>query len=555
MKTQKKLLLIGLLIITCNLLTAQIPQKFNYQAVARNNNAIIENGLIGVRLTITQGTGGASLYQETQSPTTNAFGIFSLQVGGGTPVSGNFSTIDWKSGDKWLQVEMDPAGGTAYANMGSSELLSVPYALNSGDGWIINGNNISNPNVGTVNIENGNLSLNDNEIRLHSAVDGNHIIKYDPIYDGIHITGWLGGVLSASHGGIDVLRWTDFGNVGIGIGSPASKLHLSSSDTMGLKVDYSGSGTNHSIVLKTTNSLVGSRPQIDFENSVGLVASLSPASNIFNFDVTNGLRVRELGSNYLTTFSVNSNGDGYIKGGLRVDSGTLRVPLGRVGIGTNSPGDKLSIRSGALSFHDTINDLPYVGMDYDGALDGMRFRVNILNTALNTDRMFISRVSGNVGINTTAPGYTLEVAGTAGKPGGGSWAVTSDARLKQDVKPYSDGLQQLLLINPVRYHYNEASGYSTRPEYVGVIAQELKEIVPYMVGTYQKNEMEYYNVDNSAMTYMLINAVKEQQKLIQDLNASNAVLTATMNSLKAEVEAIRSESGNAVSNTNTRINK
>ncbi len=61
--------------------------------------------------------------------TTNQLGLFSLAVGGGTVLSGTFANINWGTGDKYLQVEMDPAGGTAYTNMGTSQLLSVPYAL------------------------------------------------------------------------------------------------------------------------------------------------------------------------------------------------------------------------------------------------------------------------------------------------------------------------------------------------------------------------------------------------------------------------------------------
>ena len=121
---------------------------------------------------------------------------------------------------------------------------------------------------------------------------------------------------------------------------------------------------------------------------------------------------------------------------------------------------------------------------------------------------------GFVGIGTNTPIYALEVNGSAGKPGGGSWVNTSDKRLKQDVKPYTDGLQQLLAIKPITYHYNEKSGFDTKPEYVGVLAQDLKEVAPYMVGTYDKEGSEFYNVDNSAMTYMLINAVQELKEIV-----------------------------------------
>lgn len=74
----------------------------------------------------------------------------------------------------------------------------------------------------------------------------------------------------------------------------------------------------------------------------------------------------------------------------------------------------------------------------------------------------------------------LEVNGTAAKPGGGPWTALSDERMKQSVKPYKDGLQQVLQIKPVTYYYNNQSGYDTKVEHVGIIAQQLKEVAPYI---------------------------------------------------------------------------
>ncbi|MBL0139394.1 MAG: hypothetical protein IPP86_12845 [Bacteroidetes bacterium] len=109
---------------------AQTPQALNYQAVARNTTgAILANQSVGIRISITDGSAGATLFQETHTVTTNQFGLFTLGVGNGTVVSGIFSSIPWATITPWLQVEMDPAGGSAYVMMGSSALLSVPYAL------------------------------------------------------------------------------------------------------------------------------------------------------------------------------------------------------------------------------------------------------------------------------------------------------------------------------------------------------------------------------------------------------------------------------------------
>ena len=151
---------------------------------------------------------------------------------------------------------------------------------------------------------------------------------------------------------------------------------------------------------------------------------------------------------------------------------------------------------------------------------------NAANTAdvLLSESVMTITNNGNVGIGLTNPGYKLHVNGTAGKPGGGSWTAASDRRLKRNISPYTEGLAQLLTIQPVKYQYNKKAGTDTEKEYIGVIAQDLKEVAPYMVGTFEKDGVEYFDVDNSAMMYMLINAVKElkaeneaQQKLIEQL--------------------------------------
>jgi hypothetical protein len=112
-------------------LYAQTPQAIPYQAVARNSGgALMLNKAISLRFTIHDGSSsGAIVYQETQSAVTDNQGLFTLNIGSGTVVSGTFSSINWGTGSKFLQVEMDAAGGTTYTDMGTQQMLSVPYAL------------------------------------------------------------------------------------------------------------------------------------------------------------------------------------------------------------------------------------------------------------------------------------------------------------------------------------------------------------------------------------------------------------------------------------------
>jgi len=112
---------------------AQSPQKMSYQAVVRNSsNILITSTTVGMRLSILQGSlTGTAVYVETQSPPTNANGLVSLEIGGGTVVSGTFAAIDWANGLYFIKTETDPLGGTNYTITGTSQLLSVPYSLHS----------------------------------------------------------------------------------------------------------------------------------------------------------------------------------------------------------------------------------------------------------------------------------------------------------------------------------------------------------------------------------------------------------------------------------------
>ena len=123
------LTLTNLLIITS--LLAQSPQKISYQAVVRDgDNELVVNSSVGVQVSILQGSAsGTTAYAETQSPTTNENGLFSMEIGNGTATTGDFSSIDWSAGQYFIKTEIDPSGGTEYSITGISQMLSVPYAL------------------------------------------------------------------------------------------------------------------------------------------------------------------------------------------------------------------------------------------------------------------------------------------------------------------------------------------------------------------------------------------------------------------------------------------
>ncbi len=114
-------------------LFAQAPEKMSYQTVVRNSaNALVSNQNVGIRISILQNSPtGTALYVETHNATTNANGLASIEIGNGSPASGTFSSINWSNGTFFIKSETDPNGGSNYTIIGTSQLLSVPYALHA----------------------------------------------------------------------------------------------------------------------------------------------------------------------------------------------------------------------------------------------------------------------------------------------------------------------------------------------------------------------------------------------------------------------------------------
>ena len=135
----KKIITICAAILMTASMFAQAPQKMSYQAVIRNaSNALVTNQAVGMQVSILQGSiSGTVVYTETQTPTTNANGLVSIEIGGGV----GFNTIDWANGPYFIKTETDPTGGTSYSITGTSQLLSVPYALHANTAESIIGGN------------------------------------------------------------------------------------------------------------------------------------------------------------------------------------------------------------------------------------------------------------------------------------------------------------------------------------------------------------------------------------------------------------------------------
>ncbi|MGZ6416659.1 MAG: tail fiber domain-containing protein, partial [Bacteroidia bacterium] len=305
------------------------------------------------------------------------------------------------------------------------------------------------------------------------------------------------------------------GNVGIGTTGPADNLHI-----------YNNANATVGITLDNPNTGSSSSERISFNNEDGSVA---------------GIQMNDISSVTPGAMSIFNNRP---SGNIRlITGGNSKVYIGNngfVGIGPNftAPAGVLHIKGAdwssspvileangsvgpSIRFSSATHVYDIIGATGTGASTGADCW-NIWDNTAGAYR-FTLTAAGNVGIGVTAPSFQFQVAtNSAGKPTSNTWTVVSDGRLKKDVKPYESGLNDLMQINPVWFTYTGEAGMPQETG-VGVIAQDLQKIAPYMIKpwTYKDSKggssTEYLGVDNGAMTYMLINSVKQQQQQIEDL--------------------------------------
>lgn len=204
-------------------LSAQTPQSFRYQAVARDNSGnVLDNQKVSFQISVLTGTvSGATAYSETHTGLiTNAFGLVELEIGKGTPVTGNFSAINWGGNTYFVKVEMDPAGGSSWQTLSTSQLLSVPYALHAktvetGDQWG------SQTVVSDATLTGAGTTASNLKLAQQGATSG-QVLKWNG-------SSWLP---SADNAGTDVWQVSGSniyrltGRVGIGTATPTAYIHV-----------------------------------------------------------------------------------------------------------------------------------------------------------------------------------------------------------------------------------------------------------------------------------------------------------------------------------------
>jgi len=336
------------------------------------------------------------------------------------------------------------------------------------------------------------FATNNWQIRANdSAGGGSSFLGF--IDQGANGTSETGTIVFAVAAGApaNALRVSSAGNVGIGTATPVLDMHASTSDSPAIRLEQNNSGG----FTAQTWDIAGNE------------------ANFFVRDVTSGSRL---------PFR--------IRPGAPTSSLDIAAS-GNVGIGTGSPTKKLHIfdansqvfvdrPANAAANYALINFATngtqkfFFGMNADS--DPNVDKLSFFDSAFSATTPVMTFTGGNVGIGTAAPTDKFVVNGTASKPGGGTWAVFSDERLKRIRGTYNSGLKAVMQLQPLRYEYkaDNALGIKSEGEHIGFGAQAVQQVIPEAVTTTADG---YLMVNNDPIIWTMLNAIKEQQKQIAEL--------------------------------------
>ncbi len=385
-------------------LSAQVPQKLNYQGIARDTKG---NPLAQQRMTLkltvlptADATEGE--YEEIQTVTTNEFGLYTLQIGSGTPISGEMKTVKWETGNKYIKVAIDPKGGNDFVDAGTSQLLSVPYAIYA-------------DKAGMAKTAGGDRTGAVNSAASHVAGDANYLTKFT----GLNVIG-------------KSQLYDNGTNIGIGTTSPAARLHLYS-NVAGVQqhlrmqnADSIGVGRftmyNDSLLSYATFSKYGTK----YIGGYTGIPTLYPYANLLAFGnngkaANDGLGRFLISSGGNVGISVFKSGTSKLK--FHADYATENVgiggnaaPVSRVHL-NNTDGTSMDVRLTNTTTGHTATDGMTITMSGNIASINNRENSSLAFATNNTERARISS-NGDVGIGTISPTAKLDVNGQIRIQGG-----------------------------------------------------------------------------------------------------------------------------------------
>jgi hypothetical protein len=431
---------------------AQVPDAFNYQAVVRNSSGeVVANQNVSFRISILQGSAsGTVMYAETHTLVpTNAFGLVNLKIGDGALVSGVFSPGGWGATSHFLKVEIDPAGGSTYTHLGTSELLSVPYAFHAQTvqtDMVDDADANPTNELQTISLLGSDLTLSEGggtvTLPAGGVADnwGTQTVESDATLSGNGTSGDPLGVvgdltddqtlsvagqdLTISGGNTVTLPGDDWG-----LQAAASNATLSGDGTSGSPLGVVGDLTDDQ-----TLSIVGNDLTISGGNTVPLpgddwgvqtVVSNSTLSGNGTSgsplgvvgDLTDDQTLSIVGNN----LSISNGNTVAIPSIWSLNGNSAFYTGGNVGIGTSSPVNRLTIRGAGTTSYQSFHNSTTGALHSDGLLVGTfnsiayfwNYENGPIRLATNNSERMIIHQNGYVGIGTSNPTSLLTLMGSS----------------------------------------------------------------------------------------------------------------------------------------------
>lgn len=380
----------------------------------------------------------------------------------------------------------------------------------------------SNFNISGNGTAGGMLSADIVSATTHYAINGSRVLSMSAfnLFAGVSAgnDNTTGG--SNSYFGRAAGMFNTTGDYNSFFGHLAGQINFGSSNSaFGYSAGMHSNGDELTIIGARADVNLGSNPSITNATAIGARATVGQSNSLVLGSI-NGVN----GATADTKVGIGTTAPLNL---LTVGQPEATLATGRVGIFSPS-GLNLVLR-------ETTNDVEGIfgansssGVFYGSMTDhAVGLRTN------NMNRIFIES-NGNVGIGTTAPDQLLTVNGGASKPGGGSWAVFSDQRLKTVKGSFTAGLNEVMRLQPVRYEYTPDNplGIRASGEQIGFAAQEVERVIPEAV---IRNQQGYLLVNNDPIIWAMLNAIKE---LRSEKDVEIAVLKAENHSLRQRLDQL-----------------
>lgn len=582
----KRILALSLILILSFSLSihAQSPEKFNYQAVVRDQSGnVISDKTVSLRISILKGsTFGTYVLVEKHTPKTNKFGIVNLIIGDGTLSTGSLTGIDWSDGPYFIKVDIDATGGENYSELGTVQLISVPYSLYS------NKSDLSKTSENVINVDYDQLT-NKPDLTIYQTINatgtwdkvsdddvnltGDQIIRGEKTFsNALNVNNKLNASIeSSSDTTIVAFNRSEispaYAIIGITKGTAGTAIKGVSPYTgvygLSSSSDAAGSGVYGSSNSGNGSGIFGYNSKADGKGVYGLsgatsgegfgVYGRSYSPDGYGVYGANGYG----GGIGIYGYSHNSSGSGCgIKGESKGTAGT-----GVYGIASSLTGNTIGIKGESLSSlgtaiygivsHATGSTVGIEGESVSTSGIGVYGNAtSVTGTSVGVKGISSSSSgTGVYGITTSTDGANCGVKGYTHSPSGGAgvfgvsmsetgtsygvrgqsnsptgcdfyaagvglhYATPSSSRWKSDIVTMTDVLNMIKKLRGVYYTWDQEHGGNHD---LGFIGEEVAEYFPEVVGKDPDAPGFVTGMDYSKMTPILLQAINEQQVIIEN---------------------------------------